>query len=421
MTIMGLFIFFIMAVVGAVGLDVANLMAARNQLQITADAAAHAALYHRSEMKNANDAKTEAIAVAELGMATADYGNVLTATDIEFGTFDYASWTFTADQSATTAVRVNTRRLASRTNSVGSLLFQFVGIWEWDIVTPAIYVTYRPDCLREGYFAVEIVDMQSNNTFIDGFSICANRYAEVNNSNSFESGVSVCMPNTNDLVQPAAGFEMNPGLEEALCSGSFMPRILNLLPEIIAGLAVGDKDYTPDYIIADSVPIPLTSRFVEMTDLTPKRIHTYFCTGGAALQFKNTGGTFSEVVIVTDCKVAFDVGVQLEDVIIATTNPAFNSIAGSTDLSIGKDDDCLAGGGAQLLTLGGYSSSAKINLHGGQIIALGDIAFAANATGIKGASLISGGDIDSTSNAEMSYCATGMEDNFELDYFRLAG
>jgi len=96
---------------------------------------------------------------------------------------------------------------------------------------------------------------------------------------------------------------------------------------------------------------------------------------------------------------------------------SLNSPAG---LSIGRDDNCATGGGATLMTLGGFSAAASLNVFGGQILALGDIDFAANADGIQGASFVSYGMIDGTSNMNMGYCRNaGMENAYRANYFRM--
>ena len=415
-TVLSLFMLFTMCVVWAIGLDVAKLMSAQSQLQNTADAAAHAAMVSRHQAGTSeNAAKTAAVAIANANMPTGIYGATLTTADIEFGTYNSTTRSFTALAGSTEAVRVTTNRLSSRNNGVSSLLFQFVGITEFDMQTPAVFTSYTPGCLREGYFANEVIDMQSNNDFYDGFSICANGHVELNNNNSFELGTSVKMPNLADLVMPGNG-SSNPGIIAALGTGSFRPKIIDQLPAIITGLAGGDPAYLPSYI-NNFVPIPLGSKNVSSADLTPGSIHTYWCGGGQTLSFS---GLISDVVVVTDCKVGFSNNTQLQDVIIATENTDAKSISGSVGVEIGTDDSCAIGGGAQLLTLGSFFSPAKINLYGGQIIAADDIKFAANATGVHGASFIAGGSIDATSNAQMSYCGTGMEDNFEASYFRMS-
>jgi hypothetical protein len=71
--------------------------------------------------------------------------------------------------------------------------------------------------------------------------------------------------------------------------------------------------------------------------------------------------------------------------------------------------------------MGGFKAAAKMELHGGQIIALGDVDFAAQGVGGNGASIISGGTIDARSNNEMGFCdGSGTEGHFVADYFRLA-
>ena len=62
---------------------------------------------------------------------------------------------------------------------------------------------------------------------------------------------------------------------------------------------------------------------------------------------------------------------------------------------------------------------ANMAMFGGQLIARGNVDFAARADGIEGASIIAGGVIDGTSNSTMSRCNAGMEDNFRSPYYRM--
>jgi len=102
----------------------------------------------------------------------------------------------------------------------------------------------------------------------------------------------------------------------------------------------------------------------------------------------------------------------------STSAKSFNAASG---IQIGRDDNCAEGGGAQLVTRGGIDIPAQLKMFGGQMIAAQDVAFTAEADGIQGASIISGGRIDGTANSVMGFCAgEGMEDNFEAEYFRLA-
>jgi len=189
MSIFGLYIFAAMAILSGIAVDVSNLVSARSQLQVTADAAAHAALYKRDSM-DADDAKNAALAIVEDMMPAAKFGVVLTADDITFGRWDYASSEFEVDPDSREAVMVRTARLQETSNPVTSFLMQFVGKQNWDVATNAVYTTYRPTCFREGFVAEGVVDIQSNNGFSNGFCLHSNSYVSMNNNNFFEPGTS---------------------------------------------------------------------------------------------------------------------------------------------------------------------------------------------------------------------------------------
>ncbi|MFB9233508.1 TadE/TadG family type IV pilus assembly protein [Pseudohalocynthiibacter aestuariivivens] len=419
MTIFGLFVFVVMIFVSAVAVDVANLMAARNQLQVAADTAAHAALYFR-DTNDEDAAKAKAVELASAGMPVLVYGEVLSTDDVQFGTWDFDAQAFSADSTSRTAVMVTTRRLSERSNSIASYLFQFAGKSDWDVITSAVFTTYKPTCFREGFVADDVVDIQSNNGYSNGFCIHSNEYVSVNLNNTFEPGTVVSMPNMDEIDLPQSGFENNDGLQAALRSGVYRLRIINKLDGIIAGLAVGSDKYIPDYITSDEPVVILGGHTLDEDDFIPGRIHTMHCTGAGKVTISPTV-PLTEIVFVSDCEVKFGAGTILQDVVIATTDTGATSMNSPASFQIGRDDNCAEGGGAQLLSLGGMDFAAGLKMFGGQIIAKGDVEFSAEANGIEGASIISASTISGTSNMEMAFCGTGMEDNFEAEYFRLAG
>lgn len=61
----------------------------------------------------------------------------------------------------------------------------------------------------------------------------------------------------------------------------------------------------------------------------------------------------------------------------------------------------------------------SLNLFTTQLIAAGDIGFAANADGVNGGAMVAGGQIDGTSNASMGFCDNGMEANIEAYWFKM--
>ena len=213
--IFGLYMFMSVLIMAGLAIDMSHLINNKTRLQIAADTAAHAALYNR-DTKSADDSKVAALAVANAAMPSGRYGDVLKVTDIHFGSFDFADQSFTIDENSRSAVLVTTNQLASRANPISSFLLQFIGFAEWDVSVDSVFVTYRPACLREGFVADGIVDIQSNNEFWSGFCIHSNTHVELNSNNTFEAGTIVSMPDEESIVLPNSGWSTNDGLRAAL-------------------------------------------------------------------------------------------------------------------------------------------------------------------------------------------------------------
>ncbi len=416
MTILALYVLAGALLISAFAVDFAYLQSARTQLQIAADSAAHAALYYRERHSEA-DAKDKAVEIASHDMPASEYGMVLNDSDVEFGIWSYSSNSFTPNSTARNAVRVRPSRAKSTGNPVTAHLFRLLGQEEWDILTESVFVTFHPPCLNEGFVAEGVVDIQSGNGFSNGFCIHSNTFVSLNQNNFFEPGTVVSMPDLSQLDLPKSGFEKNEGLQIALRTGYYRLRVLNRIEDIRADLEWGSGEFVPDYITNPSV-ISVSGKRLDATDFVENHIHKLSCTGGKTTI--EAGTHLRKVVLMANCQVQFGQGVVLEDVVIFNSDQGDKSFYAPSSLSIGLDDDCAPGGGAQLITMGGFDVAADLRLYGGQIIAVGDIMFAANANGVQGASMIAGGEISGTSNMEMSFCGNGMEDNYTANYFRLA-
>ena len=242
--IFGLYMFMSVLIMAGLAIDMSHLINNKTRLQIAADTAAHAALYNR-DTKSADDSKVAALAVANAAMPSGRYGDVLKVTDIHFGSFDFADQSFTIDENSRSAVLVTTNQLASRANPISSFLLQFIGFAEWDVSVDSVFVTYRPACLREGFVADGIVDIQSNNEFWSGFCIHSNTHVELNSNNTFEAGTIVSMPDEESIVLPNSGWSTNDGLRAALREGSYEMRLVHKLPDIITQLSNADAEYIP--------------------------------------------------------------------------------------------------------------------------------------------------------------------------------
>jgi hypothetical protein len=415
-TAFGLFMIISGLLVGAYSVDWSNLMAARTQLQVAADAAAHAALVKR-EFSTEAEAKEEAVRIAVKNMPVEKFGQILSTEDVSFGIWDQAKFTFSESSGSKSAVRVRTHRIDERGNSISTFLLRLVGVNSVPLTREAVFATYYPTCLREGFVAQDVVDLQSNNSFTNGFCVHSNAHVSLNSNNYFEPGTVVSMPNEEDIELPSSGYDTNTGLSDALRSGSWHIRILKQLDYVIDALESDDPEYHRSFVTSPT-PVLLPDRNIDQEDLIAGRIHTFTWSGGAALTVKNDV-LVSNVVIVTDCDVKFGAGVVIQDAVIATRSTDKHSMTASSGLQVGRNDNCASGGDAQLLTLGSMDFPSDLKIYGSQLIALGDISFAANADGIQGAALVAGGQISGTSNMSMGFCGTGMENNIQAEYFKL--
>jgi Flp pilus assembly protein TadG len=416
MTAFSLFILSATILVGGYAIDVGNVMMSRTQLQVAADASGHAALLTR-ELNSEADAIAAAHDIAMRNMPVAAFGNVLHDADITFGNYDHDTKVFTPSPGSRNAVEVTTRRTLATDNAIPTYLLRIVGLDDWNISTTSVFTTYIPSCLREGFVSESVVDLQSNNSYSNGFCVHSNSYVSLNSNNYFEPGTIVSMPDENDIELPNSGFTSNDGLQDALRSGSWNIRIIDRIASIINALDAFDSLYLPEYITSYTKKI-LPSRNVTQSDLIPGKVHTFSCTGGADLTIK-ANVIVENVVIVTTCSIKFEQGVVVKNAVIATRSNSSRSITAASGLQIGENDNCAAGGGAQLVTMGSMNFPADLRIYGGQLLAYNNVSFAANANGIQGAAIVAGGEISGTSNMAMGFCGSGMENNFQAEYFKL--
>jgi hypothetical protein len=250
---------------------------------------------------------------------------------------------------------------------------------------------------------------------VNGFCVHSNEYVELNNGILFEPNTVLSMPDRRGLIQPTAGNSI--GVQDALRDGVYQMRLVSMLPDIIAGLIDLDPKWLPDYITSSTVKtVPRTAG---PSDFDAGTVHVITCTGGQKINF-SANMLFQDMILVTNCEIHFASDAQLINAVIATTHTGANSINSAAKMTIGRDDGCAADGGSQILSLGSIDFSAGLELFGGQIVATDDISFAANATGVEGASIVAGGVVSGTSNMTMGFCGGGMERNFSAVYFRLA-
>ncbi len=119
----------------ALAIEYSNALRVRTQLQGTAELAAVAAA---SRLPDTSAATTAAIAYAQTNLPVAQNGNVLVASDVEFGNWDSNALSFSIGGSPINAVRVTTRRATANDNPMGAGMAGIFGAGHIDVSTTAI-------------------------------------------------------------------------------------------------------------------------------------------------------------------------------------------------------------------------------------------------------------------------------------------
>lgn len=416
-SVFGIYLFLATAMIGGLAVDGMNISRTRAILQVAADSAAHAAMHYRSD-HDEGAAKQIALQIGRASVPHERYGDALTLADIEFGVWAEDTMSFSPSDGDGSAVRVTVRLAASRGNALNTFLLRLAGQDSFDLVATAVFVGEVDGCQTQGFAARERVDIRSNNTFVRDFCIHSNDYVEVNNGNYFEDGVIVSMPDINDLWMPGSGFSNNPGLQQALRNDVLDFSVIDNLPAIIDQLDTPGSSYAPGYLNSGAI-VHLDTKKLKKNDFRVGRIHHLMCNGSGGKVTIPTNTTIENAVVISNCEIKFAKNVLLRNAILATTSTSARSFNGSSGVSVGFNDSCAAGGGAKLITLGGMKFPSKLQIYGGQLIAAGDIVFAAQANGVHGASLIAGGEISGTSNMVFGNCETRVDDPFGAVVARL--
>ncbi len=407
--------------IGGIAIDAGNAWKERAMLQATADAAALAgAIEMYDTTKTA--AVTEAIRVADANMNN----GVLLASAVVMGAWDMDTRTLDTAALVPDAVQAVTERSGANGNQVPTFLLKLAGIASWDVSTTATAQRFLPGCILDGMVAANTVQVSSNNAFVKGYCIHGQNGVQVSSNNSFEGpnanipGVIVSMNDLADFAMPSSAFASSPGLEAALRENWMEPKLVNHVDEIIAELTDLTSDRIPSYINKSLPVIKMTRpQFSSVANsMQPGRIYNVTCNPNQSIIF-TAFSTLQDVVLVTNCKITNTAHVSVFNSIMASSNSSVSAITAGFNMTIGKDDNCAAGGGSLIMAKGGINFAAASEIYGSQIVSPGNIRIEANAGGIEGASIQSGGNIQMTSNNAMGNCIGMVDEIASVDYFRL--
>ncbi len=191
-TIMGLLWFMLLVGITGMAVDVTDGFRNRTMLQATADASALAGAIDLPD--NSAAAVATAVSYAVDNMGTEINGSVLDPADVQVGLWDAATQSLDTTSLLPDAVMVTVRRSAENANAVPVNFLRIMGLQTWNVTAQAVAQRFIPGCLRDGLIAREIVDMSSNNGFVNEICIHGEQGVDLQSNNYFETGVNVSIP-----------------------------------------------------------------------------------------------------------------------------------------------------------------------------------------------------------------------------------
>jgi Flp pilus assembly protein TadG len=166
--------------VGSLAMDYGRAQVVKTELRRAADAAAMAALQEIQSGNGITAAQNSAIAVAAANLADGSPVVVDATLDIEFGTYDNQTDTFTTvtgtSRSTATAMHITCRRTAARGNAVNLVLGPVIGKNSVDVSADSVVALNTPD--KFGFVGLDWVS--SNDVDMDSYDSSQGAYGGAN-------------------------------------------------------------------------------------------------------------------------------------------------------------------------------------------------------------------------------------------------
>lgn len=391
-SVMALFVFFIMLMVGSLAIDYANGLRTKAQLQAVADAAAMAGIRELSE-------GPDAVRAAAVAHANRFGSNLLRQEDVLIGR--WVDGVFINNSADTpNAVKVSTRRDNTNGNPLPTHLMFVIGIDRLNIATPSVVarVTARGRCSGGGYFAQGRVIGNSSNDYRDGFCVHGEEAVQLHNNNHFELGTIVSSPDVNNIT----GHRNNHGMAEATRAASHEFTFADEVGARIADLrdAWLNQDVLPDYISGGPVYLDEIQ-----SNQSLQSGMLYIVDGDVYLRGNRH---FENVAIVASGDIDIHSQVTLRNVVLA----ADGKIETNSNVEIGgtEDDYCARDTySAYLLARGDIVFNSNNTLRGIFMVSEGDIRMNSNNRATEGLYAEALGDITYNSSALKLGCVPGYD------------
>ena len=451
-TIMGLLWFMLLVGITGMAVDTTNGFRNRTMLQATADAAALGGVI---DLPDGAAAVPNAIAYSVGNMSVGDYGDVLQPGDVEIGAWrlpvrDFEEGGLVENildpngPPVPDSIRVTLRQTSANANAVPVNFLRIIGLQSWDVNVEAVAQRFIPECLNNGLVARGIVDISSNNGFVNRICIHGQQGVHLQNHNYEELGVTISMPDMDSqLVIPASGMESNPGLSEALRETSLDPRMVNHVDEIMLAMLNLESYVRPGYIGTNATlpTVIVKDEKWDFADAAPGNVYHIQCAANKTVGIPS-GITLTGMVIISDCQVNVGSHVTMSDLVLASRaggNPGGGGTGGngkknsggggpgisnaninfSAGVNLGTADNCSPGGGVQIFSNASVHFSSSMTINGLQVIAAGEVDLGARDMGVNGINVQAGGNITLTSNNMFGLCSGNAPNLQTVAYYRL--
>jgi Flp pilus assembly protein TadG len=386
--------------IGGLAIDVGNAYRTRELLQMTADSAAHAGV---QDLSSPEAATALALEYAEYNMPAENFGTVLDDASVMIGTWDPETRAFTETAVNPDAVRVLTSQTSATGNPVATFLLKLANFESWDISTRATAQRFYRRCHENGIVADGRVRISADNTFSGDYCLHGQDGITIGTGNVFEPGARATMYDLDDVTLGVTGYEDNPGLEDALAEDFVLPVLARKAAEIAVDLQDPVSIYQPPYISALDPAHTVDHIDFSVSELLTGRVNVV--TGCGGTDVLTLDGDVEDLVLSTDCKIAFGPDIRIANAVIATSRASSSAITALGPVELGRDDDCAPGGGSQLISAGRVVLAEGSAVHGSHIVAADDIRLRALEGGIDGSSFQSGDDVVMLEDGMFSGCA----------------
>ena len=394
----GLYLIFLLAIIGGLSLDHAQGQSARAEAQVVADAAARAgAIRLRDGEDAALDMITEVAGYHRAGLLNMDDITLLSHTEDGFQTAS------TVDGVTPNAVSVVTRRDKANNNPVNTILMHLSGVDTLNVAGRAIagYGDSFLYCSGGGFFAAGRAIGNSSNDYTEGFCLHGEQGVQLHNRNIFEEGTVISMPDLDDFQQHVN----NPGADDALRSYSHTFTLPDEIPDMIYRMRNEPLTHAglPDHISLG----PIYRDSIAYSDELPP--NTLFVVNGDV--HMRDARHFDSIAIVAGGDIIVDSNVVLDNVILA----AEGQVIMNSNIKIGaiNGDFCERGVyGGYIVGAQGIEFNSNVALYGVLLVSGGDIEFNSNNYATDGVYAEAAGNIDYNSEQNLRGCLPGLKDEF---------